>query len=242
MAHSLNCIVVDDEPLARKGMELLIDELSSLNLLGQFSNAIDAQEFISSNDVHLIFLDVEMPGFNGLEFIKSLKSNPLVILCTAYPQFALEAFDLDVLDYLVKPIAFPRFFKAVEKAKEFHHLATTNKTEFESATEEFIFIKSERKLYKLFFKDIIFIKGLKDYVMVHTADEKYITAMNIKTIYKQLPREIFARVNKSNIINVDFLTSIETDSLRLDHLEFTLGNTYREEFLSTYIKDKVLKR
>lgn len=238
------CIVIDDEPLARKGMELLIKEIPYLQLETQFSNAIEAKEYVDNNEVDLLFLDIEMPGINGLEFIQSLKNQPLVILCTAYPQFALEAFELDVIDYLVKPIAFNRFFKAVEKAKEIFDLFSKSKfsTTIDEIAEEFFFIKSERKLIKLFYKDIRYIRGLKDYVMVHTTNDKFITAMNIKTIHKQLPDKIFARVNKSTLINVDHLSSIDHDLIIMDKDEFTLGNTYKEHFLSTYIKDKLIKR
>ncbi len=244
MSKTLRCIIIDDEPLARKGMELLIADLSYLRIDAQFSNAIEAKEYVNNNEVDLLFLDIEMPGLSGLEFIQSLKRQPLVILCTAYPQFALEAYELDVIDYLVKPIAFNRFFKAVEKAKEIHELIAKSKssTTIDDITEEFFFIKSDRKLIKLFHKDIRYIRGLKDYVMVHTTDNKYITAMNIKTIHKQLPDQIFARVNKSNLINVDHLTSIDHDLIIMDNDEFTLGNTYKEHFLQTYIKDKLIKR
>lgn len=238
----MNCIIVDDEPLARKGMELLVKELSYLNLKEQFPNAILAREYIMKNEVDLMFLDIEMPGLNGLEFIRSLKQKPLVILSTAYPQFALEAFELDVVDYLVKPVAFSRFFKAVEKAREFHELSNQKDSVIDSIEEEFIFIRSERKIIKLFFKDIVYIKGLKDYVMIYTQTDKFITAMNIKTIHSQLPNEIFTRVNKSHLINVQYLSSVDHDLIYLDKLEFTLGNTYREHFISTFISDKLLKR
>lgn len=242
MKDVLNCIIVDDEPFARQGMELLINELSYLNLVGNFSNAIKAKEFIDQNQVDLLFLDIEMPGLSGLDFIRSIKAKPWVILCTAYPQFALDAFELDVIDYLVKPIAFDRFFKAVEKVREFHLLTQMNDSSLEEIEEDYVFIKSNRKLFKLFFQDIIYIKGLKDYVVVHTADEKYVTAMNIKTIHSKLPNKIFVRVNKSHLININKLTSVEYDSIFLGHQEFTLGNTYKEDFLKIHIGDKIIKR
>jgi DNA-binding LytR/AlgR family response regulator len=242
MTKPLRCIVVDDEPLARKGMELLIAELSYLELEEEFSNGIEAMDYLKSNEIDLIFLDIEMPGLNGLDFLKSLKQKTQVILCTAYPQFALEAFELDVIDYLVKPIAFNRFYKAAEKAKEFHELFQSPQQTIDNITDQFIFIRSERKLVKLFFKDIKYIKGLKDYVMIYTTKDKYITAMNVKTIHKQLPDSTFARVNKSVVINVDYLTSVDHDLILLSEDEFTLGNTYKDYFLKTYIKDKLLKR
>jgi len=238
----MNCIIVDDEPLARKGIELLVQELSYLNLLDQFPNALLAKDYLDKNEVDLMFLDIEMPGLNGLEFIRSLKQKPFVILSTAYPQFALEAFELDVVDYLVKPVALSRFLKAVERAKEYYELSNQKNTVIDSIEDDFIFIRSERKIIKLFFKDIIYIKGLKDYVMIYTREEKYITAMNIKTIHKQLPHDIFARINKSNLINTQLLTSVDHDLIYLDELEFTLGNTYRDHFLTNHVNKKLLKR
>ncbi len=238
----MNCIIVDDEPLGRKGMELLVDELHYLTLKDQFPNAILAKEYLDNNAIDLIFLDIEMPGLNGLDFIRSLKQSPLIILSTAYPQFALEAFELDVVDYLVKPVAFGRFLKAVEKAKEFYELLNKKETTIDSIQDDFIFIRSERKIIKLFFSDIKYIKGLKDYVMIYTIDDKFITAMNIKTIHSKIPNQIFTRINKSHVINIKFLTSIEHDVVYLGNSEFTLGNTYRDHFISTFISDKLIKR
>ena len=237
----MKCIIVDDESLARQGIELHVNDTPFLEIAGQFENAMLASEFLSKNDVDLIFLDIEMPGLNGLEFLRTLPNKHLVILTTAYPQFALEAFELDVVDYLIKPIRFDRYYKAVLKAKEAYELSN-QKTEIESINEDFVYIKSERKFVKLFFKDIKYIKGLKDYVMIYTNDKKYATAMNIKTILSQLPHDIFARISKSYIVNVDRIKSIEVDSVIVDGEELPLGMSYKENFIGNYVSGKLIKR
>ncbi|MEO1515068.1 MAG: LytTR family DNA-binding domain-containing protein [Bacteroidota bacterium] len=238
----MKCIIVDDEPLAREGIELNIQELNSLELVGQFENPIAANDFLNNNAVDLVFLDVEMPGMTGLEFIRTLKSRPLIILTTAYPDYALEGFELDVVDYLVKPIRLNRFIKAVNKAKEIYDLHQQKSNTVESISNDFIYIKSERKYIRIFFKDIKFIKGLKDYVMLYTTKEKVMTAMNIKTINSQLPDSIFVRISKSYIININFINAVDQDFILLDGEEIPLGKTYKEHFINNYIKSNLIKR
>jgi len=240
----MNCIVVDDEPLAREGMELNIQDVPSLNLLGMFGTAMAANDFIRKNEVDLIFLDIQMPGITGLEYLRNLKDAPMVILTTAYPQYALESFELNVLDYLVKPIRLERFIKAVNKAQDQYDLLKNNQVEnkIESIEDEFVYLKSERKFIKVFFKDIKYIKGVKDYVMLVTKDKKILTAMNIKTIYQQLPESIFARVNKSYVINTQYIDSVELDCIQLAGEEIPLGRTYKDDFLKKHIKSNLLGR
>ncbi len=237
----MKCIIVDDESLARQGIELHVNDTPFLEIVGQFENAMLASDFLSNNEVNLIFLDIEMPGLNGLDFLRALKGDYFVILTTAYPQFALEAFELQVVDYLVKPISFQRFHKSVTKAKEFWELSK-QQSEVESIEDDFVYIKSDRKYVKLFFKDIKYIKGLKDYVMIHTDVKKYATAMNVKTILAQLPSDIYARVSKSYIININRIQSIEVDSIYVDGEEIPLGMSYKEAFLREYVQGRLLKR
>lgn len=204
----MKCIIVDDEPLAREGVELNIEEVSFLELVGQFGNAISANDFLANNEVDLMFLDVQMPGLTGIEFIRSLNNPPLIILTTAYSEYALEGFELEVVDYLVKPIRLSRFIKAVNRAKEIydlHQQSSKSKMTVESISNDYIYIKSERRYIRVFFKDIKYIKGLKDYVMIYTNKDKVMTAMNIKTINSQLPDAIFVRISKSYIINIHFI-------------------------------------
>lgn len=242
----MKCIIVDDEPLAREGILLNVREIHFLEVVGEFSNALEANNFLSAHEVDLMFLDIEMPGINGLDFIRSLKKRPLVILTTAYPQYALESFELDVVDYLVKPVRLDRFIKAVNKAKEMHDLyqnmAQSAQVEI---TPEYIYIKSERKYIKVFFRDISVIKGMKDYVIILTGKEKIITAMNMKTINEQLPAHIFARVSKSHIVNINYIVSVDLDSIQLSgptNEEIPLGDTYRDEFINRYVKTNLIGR
>ena len=237
----MNYIIIDDEPIARKGIRLLADEIVDLNCLGEYANPIIAEQSIPSLiSLDLIFLDIEMPGLDGIQYLKDLRPDASVILTTAYSQYALEAFELDVVDYLLKPIKMSRFLKAVQKVREYKELIL-NQGDFNSK-EQTIYIKSDRKFIKLHLNNITYIKGLKDYVVIHTKTHKYMTAMNVGTIDKQLPKQTFARVSKSYIINTDYISSIELDSIWLGELEIPLGNTYKEGFLKKFVKSSLLKR
>ncbi len=240
--NPLSCIIVDDEPLARKGIELHVNEIDWLVIKEQFSNAIKASEFLRAHTVDIIFLDIEMPGLNGIDFIKSIKTDAAIILTTAYPQFAIEAFEQDVVDYLLKPIRFDRFLKAINKASEILALQKKEYTEIEDIKEDYFYIKSDRKYIKLYFQEVQYIKGMKDYVMIFTDNDKYMTALNIKTIFSQLPKDIFARVSKSYLINVNRIESIDIDSIMIGREEIPLGNSYKEAFLEQHVKGKLFKR
>jgi len=238
----LSCIIVDDEPLGRKGIEMHVDEIDWLEIKGQFSGAIKAIEFLRGSTVDIIFLDIEMPGLNGIDFIKTIKTQAAIILTTAYPEFAIDAFEQNVIDYLLKPIRFDRFLKAVNKASEVIQLRQKEITEIEDIKEDYFYIKSDRKYIKLYFSDVQYVKGMKDYVMIFTEREKYMTALNIKTIFKQLPEDIFARVSKSYLINVNHIDSIDIDSIMIGKEEIPLGNSYKEAFLEQHVKGKLFKR
>jgi DNA-binding LytR/AlgR family response regulator len=240
----MKCIIVDDEPLAREGMELNVQEVPFLESVGTFSSALEANEFLHENEVDLVFLDIQMPGITGLDFIRILKNKPLFILTTAYPEFALESYELDVVDYLVKPIRLERFLKAANKAKDLFLLKqkSDNPTPHVNKEDGFIYLKSDRKILRVFLKDIRFISGMKDYVMVHTTRDRIMTAMNLKTIFEQLPHDQFARVSKSHLINVHYLESMDGDEINLGNDKIPLGKTYRDNFINRFIKDNLLER
>lgn len=241
----MKCIIVDDEPFAREGILLNVQEVHFLEVVGEFSNALEANNFLSANEVDLMFLDIEMPGINGIDFVRSLKKKPLIILTTAYPQYALEGYDIDVVDYLVKPVRLDRFIKSVNKAKEMFALHAQAQHVVESISQDYIYIKSDRKYIKVFFKDIAFIKGMKDYVILYTGKEKIMTAMNIKTIHEQLPVNVFARVSKSHIVNIQYIQSVDVDSIHLTGMpgeDIPLGDTYREDFITRYVKTNLIQR
>ena len=240
----MTCIIVDDEPLARQGMEMNIANVSALQLLGTFSNALAAGDFLRKEKVDLMFLDISMPELNGLDFLKSLRDAPLVIFTTAYPQYALESYELDAIDYLVKPIRIERFLKAVNKAENHLRLLQHegNNHHVEKIEDDFVFIKAERKYFKIFFKDILYIEGLKDYVIIYTNDNKIITPMNIKTIAAQLPASIFARVSKSYIVNTQRISSFDNELIYIHDNEIPLGQSFKDDFLKQYIDGKIVKR
>jgi DNA-binding LytR/AlgR family response regulator len=240
----MTCIIVDDEPLARQGMELNIANVSGLQLLGSFSNALAASDFLRKTTVDLMFLDINMPELNGLDFLKSLRDAPLVIFTTAYPQYALESYELDAIDYLVKPIRIERFLKAVNKAENHLRLLQQDNSnnQVERIDEDFVYIKADRKFFKIWFKDILYIEGLKDYVIIYTKDNKIITSMNVKTIASQLPASIFARVSKSYIVNTLHITSFDNEIIYILQNEIPLGQSFKDEFLKQYIDGKVVRR
>lgn len=235
-------LIVDDEYLAREGMQINCDQVPFLEKVGEFENAILASDFLAKNEVDLIFLDIEMPGLTGLEFIKSLTKKPHIILCTAYPQYALESYELDVIDYLVKPIKFDRFYKAVVKVRDYISMNNQPSVDIDEYQDTFMFIKTDRQYVKVFYEDIHYIKGMKDYVVIHTTDKKYMTAMNVKTILSQLPPLYFARISKSYIIQIRQIRSIGTDTIYTDNHELPLGPSYKENFIEKYVKTNLVSR
>jgi len=240
----MTCIVIDDEPLARQGMEMHIANVSFLQLLGSFSNALAASDFLRKEKVDLLFLDINMPEMSGLDFLKSLRDAPLVIFTTAYPQYALESYELDAIDYLVKPIRIERFLKAVNKAENHLKLLQqeSGNNHVEKIEDDFVFIKADRKYFKIYFKEILYIEGLKDYVIIFTDDNKIITSMNIKTIAGQLPASIFARVSKSYIVNTLRISSFDNELIYIGNSEIPLGQSFKDEFIKQYIDKKIVKR
>ena len=240
----MTCIIVDDEPLARQGMELNIANVSTLQLLGSFSNALAASDFLRKENVDLMFLDINMPELSGLDFLKSLREAPMVIFTTAYPQYALESYELEAIDYLVKPIRIERFLKALNKAENYLKLLQQdgNGSQVEKIEDDYVFIKADRKYFKIYFKDILYIEGLKDYVVIYTGDNKIITSMNVKTIAAQLPPAIFARVSKSYIVNTLHISSFDNELIYINTHEIPLGQTFKDDFLKQHIDGKIVKR
>ena len=241
----MTCIIVDDEPFAREGIRLNIEETPFLEVIGEFENAIEANNFLSQNEVDLMFLDIEMPGINGLDFIRSLDKKPLVILTTAYPQYALESYELDTVDYLLKPIQLERFIRAANKARDMHQLLQLAEEHASAGVEQdYVYIKSERKLVKLFFKDIVYIKGMKDYVLIYTTKNKVMTALNIKSIASQLPSGNFVRISKAHILNIEYIKAIDHDFIQLKGLpdELPLGDSYRDAFMETYVNSNLFQK
>ena len=236
----INCIAIDDEPLALELLEDNIRQVPYLNLVGKSSNAINAMQLLKETNVDLVFLDIQMPGLTGLQLIKSLSVKPMFILVTAYEKFALEGFNLDVVDYLVKPVSLDRFIKACNKAQELHELKTGNKPVETKSEEDYFFINVDYSLVKILFKNIIWIEGLKDYIKIFLKDSSkpLVTRLSMKALEDELPTSLFIRIHKSYIISKNFITSVKKSSVFLDNkTELPVGENYKER-----IEELVSKR
>ena len=233
----MNCIIVDDEPLAREGMLLLLQDIPELNVIGCFNGAKKAKEFMVVHQVDLIFLDIQMPGINGLEFAESISEKTLIIFTTAYSQYALKSYEVDAIDYLVKPIIKKRLEKSIKKAFSYHELLSNKdeKSTLESLETDYMLVKSDRKFHKILFKDIIYVEGLKDYVVLYVNDSKIITAMNLKTISQYLPENIFIRVSKSYLVNSSYIESFDNHTIYIKTTEIPIGEVFRKKFLEQYL-------
>src|SRR6478672_9437212 len=185
----LHCLIIDDEPLARKGLREYIGDVDFLNLIGEFETPLKAAAAFSNDDVQLLFLDIQMPKLSGMDFLKSLRQPPPVIFTTAFPQYALDGFELNALDYLVKPISFERFLKAVLKAKEYYEVRETNSNE--AAKDDYFFIKADNKFVRILFDDILYAEALQNYVTIHTDNKKYMTYLTFKAVEDYLPADKF---------------------------------------------------
>jgi len=230
----MNCIIIDDEPLAREELQALLEEISDIEILAKFSNAVKALEFLKEHRVDLIFLDIEMPLMKGLEFAQLVPEQTLIIFTTAYPQYALKSYELDAIDYLLKPVDINRLEKAVKKAVLYRELLSEKKNTIESNTQDFLFIKADRRYHKIYFKDVWFVEGLKDYVIIHTRNQKLITAMNLKSMHQKLPAEDFMRVSKSYVVNLEYIDSFDNHTLYINEAEIPLGEVYKKEFFEKY--------
>lgn len=225
----LRCLAVDDEPLALELLEDNIRQVPYLELAGSCNSALEALKFLQQQPVDLIFLDIQMPGLTGLQFIQSLTNRPMIILVTAYEHFALEGYNLDVVDYLVKPVALDRFIKACNKANEWYNLRN-QKTDPAPASPGYFFVNVDYSLQKIAFADILWIEGLKDYIKIFLKNNPrpVVTRLSLKTVEEQLPAAGFLRIHKSFIVSVDAITTIRKNSLFVGETEFPVGENYRD--------------
>lgn len=240
----INCIVIDDEPLARKGLNEYIREVDFLNLSGEFDNPLKATEILSRGDTQLLFLDIQMPKITGLDFLKSLKQAPPVIFTTAFPQYALDGFDLNALDYLVKPISFDRFLKAAMKAKEYYEIRQENKTVMHESGKraDHFFIKADNKLVKIQYEEILFAEALQNYVAIQCKERKYITYLTFKSVEEYLPSDSFIKTHKSYIISAAKIDSIEGNDIRIGTHHVPISRNLKDEVMEKLLSGKFLKR
>jgi DNA-binding LytR/AlgR family response regulator len=238
----LSCIIIDDEPLARKGLVEYIQDVDFLELAGEFDNPLKAMELLTRQKIDLIFLDIQMPKITGLDFLKNLSNPPFVIFTTAYPQYAVTGFELNAVDYLLKPFSFDRFWKAVMKVNS---LAGSSKQPADTpgaATEDHIFIKSDNRLVKIFYDDILFVEALQNYVAIHTSSKKYITYLTIKSVEDNLPANLFLKIHKSYIVSLARIDSIEGNEIRVGQHSLPISRTSKEEVMEKILQNRYLKR
>ncbi|MGC4034671.1 MAG: LytTR family DNA-binding domain-containing protein [Chitinophagaceae bacterium] len=240
----IDCIIIDDEPLARKGIKEYVNDIDFLNLIGEFEVALKAVDLIKNGLAKLVFLDIQMPKITGLEFLKTIKQGPPVIFTTAYPQHALEGFELNALDYLVKPISFDRFLKAALKAKEFYEVRQKNTVmdTSEATQQDYFFVKADNKLVRISFDDVLFAEALQNYVTIHTKEKKYITYLTFKSVEEYLPPHKFIKTHKSYIVSVSKIDSIEGNDLRIGNHYIPISRNEKEEVMEKLLKGKFLKR
>ncbi len=228
----IRCLVVDDEPLALDILEDYISKVPFLHLVKTTTSAIEGLSLVQNDAIDLVFLDVQMPELTGIQFLKIINGKCDVILTTAYSQYALDGYDLDVVDYLLKPIAFDRFYKAAQKVLQSSGNTNSSAPEVLSVQKnhDFIFVKTEHKIQKIYLDDILYIEGLKDYISIFTRSERIITLQNMKKMEESLPSKSFIRVHKSYIIALGKIESIERSRIQIGEKIIPIGDTYREYF------------
>jgi len=228
----LNCVIIEDEPLARNLMTEYVRKVPELNLLNAFSNPLEALEALRTLSVDLLFLDVQMPEITGISLLKVLKKRPLVVLTTAYSEYALEGYELDVADYLLKPITFERFLKSIDKIMqrleaEPKPLITTSE---HSPTPTFVFVKDGTKLVKIQLDEILYVEGLKDYVTIHTTHQKITTLQRMKALEEQLPADKFIRIHNSFIVSLNAIEVVQKNEVEIKGASLPIGDTYKKSF------------
>ena len=227
----ISCIVVDDEPLARQLLEGYISQTPGLNCIAVCQSAVEAFSILHEHKVDVMFLDIQMPGITGINFLRSLKNAPKVIFTTAYTDYAVDAFELEALDYLLKPITFERFIKAIQKVNP-RKEETTEHTSSIDENNNYIFLKVDRRLVKINHTDIIYIEGYGDYLKVHTADQTYVTYMTFAKLEQLLPPSKFLRIHRSTVVNADHIRFAEGNFLRVKDQDLAIGQSYRDKLFN----------
>ncbi len=238
---TMKCLIIDDEPIACKGMKEYVSQIEFLELAGVYADPLQAYQMLDSGEIDLIFLDIEMPRLSGIDFIKSLKKVPAIIFTTAYSSYALEGFELGVADYLLKPISFPRFLKAVNKVKE---LYTAMRPLNAPPAEEkgSFFIKENGIFVKIYYDEVLYAEALQNYVAIHLAGKKLITYITLSILEKQLPEAIFMKVHKSYIVSLQKIKAIEGNTVLIESAQIPVSRNMKDLLMQKVVDTKLLKR
>ncbi|MBS1487994.1 MAG: response regulator transcription factor [Bacteroidetes bacterium] len=234
MSVQLKAIVVEDEPLAREGLLSYLEQIDFIQVIGVCEDALQANRLLAAEPIDLMFLDIQMPRITGIEFLKSLKQPPMVVMTTAYPNFALQGYELDVLDYLIKPFPFERLLKATNKARDFYLL----KNKPTPQTAEFFFVKCDHRYEKILLRDVTHVEGMENYVVIHTPSQKFVTLMRMKTVEEMLPPPHFIRTHKSFIVAISAITSIDGGDLIVGGKHLPMSRDKKTEIVEQLLKEK----
>ena len=236
----MNCIALDDEPLALDIIEAYVKKHPELNLIARCNNAEEASKVLNSQHIDLMFLDIQMPGVTGLNFVRSLKNKPLFMFTTAYSEYAIDGFELDAIDYLLKPIAYDRFEKAIEKAKEYYTIKNNSGLTESDLENDFIFVKANQQLIKLAYGEILYVEAFADYVKIFLNDRKIVTLQTMKKMEAKLPSDIFSRVHRSFIVNRKAVQSFSSSVCEVNGEKIPVGKNYKNDFIKLMKSNPIL--
>lgn len=227
----IKCVITDDEPMARKGLQSYVERVDFLTLTGMCEDAMQLNTLLMNEQPDLLFLDIEMPYLSGLDLLSSLSHPPMVVITSAYEQYALKGYELDVIDYLLKPISFDRFLKAANKVH------TLLKQQEASGSADFIFVRADKQMHKIFLRDILLVEGIENYACIHTLAGKFLTRTTLKRIAEILPADTFLRVHKSYFVNVERIESVDGNILKVGAYSITVSRNFREEVFPRILKN-----
>ncbi|MEX1238826.1 MAG: LytTR family DNA-binding domain-containing protein [Cyclobacteriaceae bacterium] len=236
----LSCLIIDDEPVARKGLEEYIAGIDFIQRVGSCENALKASHYLNEQKIDLIYLDIQMPKLSGIDFLKTLRHPPLTIFTTAFTDYAIEGYTLDVIDYLVKPITFERFLKASQKALEYFQLKY--RAENNTADMDYFFVRCDSKFEKVFFRDVSYVEALQNYAIIHIAGRKLITYITLTSLENQLPKDRFLKVHKSFLVSVPHIQAIEGQEIIIDKARIPISRNLRDDVIQQILGNRLFKR
>ena len=232
----LNCVIIDDEPLAREGLIDFVGEVDFLRLTGTCEDPVQLIHFLEQHSVDLLFLDIQMPKMTGIDLLKIARNPPMAILTTAFSEYAVESYRLNVIDYLVKPITFDRFLQAAGKARDYHRFQTSTQKE----EMDHFFVKCTNQYEKIFFADILYLESKQNYIVIHTEKAKFMTLLNLKTLEQQFDHRAFVRVHKSYMVAVSKIDSVDSSEVRIGAIHIPIGRSYKEAIMERVVNKRLI--